>query len=273
MPSPSAASPLGLIAGNGRFPLLLAQEAKRQGRPVVAVAIKEETDPALEQIVDACHWLNLGQVKKTIQLLHDAGVKEAVMAGQVKHVSIFDLRHLDLTAVKIMAGLPDKKTDTILGAIADEFAKSGVKFLPSTTYLQDLLAPEGYMTSRRPTSDQKKDIAFGFQSAKSVGGLDLGQTVCVKDRAVLAVEAIEGTDSCIRRAGQFAAGFTVAKTAKPRQDVRFDVPVIGIRTLEALKEAKAAVLAVEAGKTLFFDKDAFLKGAEDAGIVVLGAKA
>jgi DUF1009 family protein len=265
-------TPLGLIAGNGKFPLLLAQEAKRQGRPVVAVAIKEETDPSLESLVDACHWLNLGQIKKTIDVLHAAGVEEAVMAGQVKHVSIFDLRHLDMTAVKIMAGVKDRKTDTILGAVADEFAKSGIKFLPSTTYLQSLLAPEGFMTSHRPTGDQKKDVEFGLATARSIGGLDLGQTVCVKDRAVLAVEAIEGTDACIRRAGTFQPGFTVAKTAKPKQDVRFDVPVIGLRTLEALKEAKAAVLAVEAHKTLFFDKDAFLKGAEDAGLVIVGVK-
>ncbi len=264
--------PLGLIAGNGQFPLLLAEQAKRQGRPVVAVAIREETDPSLEKLVDACHWLPLGQVKKTIELLHDAGVEEAVMAGQVKHVRIFDLRHLDMTAVKVLASLPDKKTDTVLRAVADEFAKAGIKFLPSTAYLKDLLAPEGFLTSHRPTPEQKKDIAFGLETAKAVGGLDLGQTVCVKDRAVLSVEAIEGTDECILRAGRFQSGFTAAKTAKPKQDVRFDVPVIGLRTLESLKTSGAAVLAVEAGKTLFFDKETFLKGAEEAGLVVVGVK-
>lgn len=267
------AKPLGLIAGNGHFPLLLAEEAKRQGRSVAAVAIKEETDPSLEKMVDSCHWLNLGQISKTIQFLKDAGVEEAVMAGQVKHFRIFDLRHLDMAAVKLLARLPDKKTDTLLGAIADEFAKSGIKFLPSTVYLQDRLVPEGFLTSHRPTSDQKKDIDFGLATAKAVGGLDLGQTVCVKDLAVLAVEAMEGTDACVLRAGGLQPGFTVAKTAKPKQDVRFDVPVIGLKTLEALKEAKAAVLAVEAGKTLFFDKQAFLEGAEKAGLVVVGAKA
>jgi DUF1009 family protein len=265
------AEPLGLIAGNGQFPILLAREARRQGRSIVAVAIKEETDPALEKIADATHWLNLGQIKKTIEILRDAGVKEAVMAGQVKHVSIFDLRHLDLTAVKIMASLPDKRTDTILRAVAGEFIKSGITFLPSTVYLQDCLAPEGFLTSRRPTSEQKKDIEFGLKVAKALGGLDLGQTVCVKDRAVLAVEAIEGTDECIRRAGRYAEGFVVAKTAKPDQDVRFDVPVIGIQTLTALKESKGAGLAVEAGKTLLFDKDEFLKGAEAAGLFLWGA--
>lgn len=264
--------PLGLIAGNGQFPLLLAQEARRQGRSVVVAAIEGETDPALAEMVDVLHWMKLGQIKRTIQILKDAGAEEAVMAGQVKHVSIFDLRHLDGTAVKILATLPNKKTDTLLGAVAEAFAKEGIRFLPSTTYLADRLAPEGLLTSHRPTGDQKKDMEFGFRTAKAIAGLDLGQTVCVKDQAVLAIEAMEGTDACIRRAGTFAQQFTVAKVAKPRQDIRFDVPVIGIRTLESLKAAGAAVLAVEAGKTLLFDKDEFLKGAQEAKIVVIGVK-
>jgi DUF1009 family protein len=264
--------PLGLVAGNGQFPLLLAQEARRQGRSVVAAAIEGETDPELAALVDSLHWMKLGQIKRTIEILKEAGAEEAVMAGQVKHVSIFDLRHLDATAVKILALLPNKKTDTILGAVAEEFAKHGIRFLPSTTYLADRLAPEGPMTKVRPTGDQKRDIEFGFATAKAIAGLDLGQTVCVKDRAVLAVEAMEGTDACIRRAGAFAPGFTAAKVAKPRQDIRFDVPVIGIRTLESLIAARAAVLVVEAGKTLLFDREAFLKGAQEAGLVVMGMK-
>lgn len=264
--------PLGLIAGNGQFPLLLAQEARRQGRSVVVAAIEGETDPALAEMAEALHWMKLGQIKRTIQIFKDAGAEEAVMAGQVKHVSIFDLRHLDGTAVKILATLPNKKTDTILGAVAEAFAKEGIRFLPSTTYLADRLAPEGPMTSWRPTGDQKKDMEFGFRTAKAIAGLDLGQTVCVKDQAVLAIEAMEGTDACIRRAGGFAPGFTVAKVAKPRQDIRFDVPVIGRRTLESLKAGGAAVLAVEAGKTLLFDKDEFLKGAQEAKIVVIGVR-
>jgi DUF1009 family protein len=264
--------PLGLIAGNGSFPLLLAQEARRQGRPVVAAAIREETDPALEPLVDKLEWIALGQIKKTIEFFHGQGVDEAVMAGQVKHVQLFRNLKLDLTAIKILATVPDKKTDTILGAIADEFAKHGIRFLPSTTYLSHFLAPEGVLTKRRPDGAQKKDIAFGFKTAKAVAGLDLGQTVCVKDQAVLAVEAIEGTDACIRRAGEHAAGFTVAKVAKPRQDLRFDMPVIGPRTLVSLREAKASVLAVEAGKTLFFDKDNFLRGADEAGLIVMAVR-
>lgn len=264
--------PLGLIAGNGQFPLLLAQEARRQGRSVVAAAIEGETDPALAELVDSFHWMKLGQINRTIQILKEAGADEAVMAGQVKHVSIFDLRHLDMTAVKILATLPNKKTDTILGAIADVFAQEGICFLPSTAYLSDRLAPEGPLTSFRPDGDQRRDIEFGFRTAKAIAGLDLGQTVCVKDQAVLAIEAMEGTDACILRAGGFAPGFTAAKVAKPRQDVRFDVPVIGMKTLESLIAAKAAVLAVEAGKTLLFDKDEFLKVAQEAKIIVVGVK-
>jgi DUF1009 family protein len=264
--------PLGLIAGNGQFPLLVAEEARRQGRSVVAAAIEGETDPALAKRVDVFHWLKLGQIKRTIQIFKDAGADEAVMAGQVKHVSIFDLRHLDLTAVKILATLPNKKTDTLLGAVAEVFAKEGIRFLPSTLYLADRLAPAGPLTSLRPSKEQQRDIDFGFRNAKAIAGLDLGQTVCVKDQAVLALEAMEGTDACILRAGTFAAGFTVAKVAKPRQDIRFDVPVIGFRTLETLKAAGASVLAVEAGKTLLFDQEAFLKGAVEAEIIVVGVK-
>lgn len=265
--------PLGLIAGNGQFPLLLAQEAKRQGRSVVAIGILEETDPSLEALVDKFHWLALGQIKKTIALLKEGGVDEAVMAGQVKHNQLFRRLKLDMTAIKILATVKDKKTDTILGAIADEFAKSGIRFLSSTLYLQDFLAPAGVLTSQKPNGDQKKDIEFGFKTAKSIAGLDLGQTVCVKDQTVVSIEAMEGTDACIRRAGPLCnGGFTVAKVAKPRQDIRFDVPVVGRGTLISLKESGAAVLAVEAGKTLFFDKQAFLVEANSLGLVIVGVK-
>ena len=264
-------TPLGLIAGNGQFPLLLAEEARRQGKPVVAVAIEEETDPGLESHVDAIHWVGLGPIKKTIRLFRQEGVEEAVMAGQVKHTQIFRRLRLDTTAIRIWATLRDKKTDTILAAVAEEFAKSGVRFLPSTTYLRHLLAPEGFLTSARPSAAQRKDVEFGFKTAKAVAGLDVGQTVCVKDQAVLAVEAMEGTDACIRRAGTLTDGwFTAAKVAKPRQDIRFDIPVIGLGTIKSLRGSKAAVLAVEAGKTLFFDKETFLKDAGELKLVVVG---
>lgn len=266
-------TPLGLIAGNGQFPLLLAEEARRQGRPVVAIGIQEETDPGLEGLVQKIHWVALGQIKKTIALLKQEGVQEAVMAGQVKHTQIFRRLKLDTTAVKIFATLRDRKTDTILSAVADEFAKQGIRFLPSTRYLENLLAPEGFLTSHRPTSEQKKDAAFGFKTAKSVAGLDIGQTVCVKDLSVVAVESMEGTDACIRRAGEISGGgFLAVKVAKPRQDTRFDVPVVGARTLASLSESRAAGLVVEAGKTLFFNKEEFLSRADAAGLWIQGMR-
>ncbi|HOW27229.1 MAG TPA: UDP-2,3-diacylglucosamine diphosphatase LpxI [Elusimicrobiota bacterium] len=265
--------PLGIIAGNSQFPILVAEEARRQNRPVVVIGIEEETDPRIEQTCDRLHWVALGQIKKAISLLKKEGVEEAVMAGQVKHTQLFRRLRLDLTAIKLLATLKDKKTDTVLGAVADEFSKEGIKLLSSTLYLQHLLAPEGVLTSRRPNADQKKDIEFGFRIAKSLAGLDLGQTVCVKDQVVLALEAVEGTDACIRRAGTFCEdGLIFVKVAKPRQDIRFDVPVIGRRTLESLREAKAAVAAVEAGKTLLFDKESLLQEADRMGLVLVGVK-
>jgi DUF1009 family protein len=267
-------SPLGLIAGSGRFPFLVAEQARRQGRRVVAVAVPEETDPALERSVDAFHWVALGQIKKTIALFKEAGAGEAVMAGQIKHARLFQNLKLDLTAMKILATIPDKKTDTLLGAIAREFEKAGIRFMSSIAFLTAFLAPAGALSARRPSANQKRDAVFGLATAKSVAGLDWGQTACVKDGAVLAVEAIEGTDECIRRAGRWGGeGFTVAKVAKPKQDLRFDVPVIGLGTLTALVESKAGAIVVEAGKTLFFDRTEFLAGADAAGIVVLGAGA
>jgi UDP-2,3-diacylglucosamine hydrolase len=263
--------PLGLIAGNGQFPLLMAEQAKRQNRPVVAVAIKEETDPRLETLADRLQWIDLGQIKKTLAFFRQEGVEEAVMVGQVRHNQLYRRLRLDTTAIKLLATLRDKKTDTILGAVADVFAEAGIRLLPSTTYLQDLLAPQGVLSSTKPNGDIKKDIAFGFQTAKSVAGLDLGQTVCVKDKAVVAVEAMEGTDACIRRAGDVCGGgFTIVKVAKPKQDLRFDVPVIGEQTVQTMKDAQAAALAVEAGKTLFFDKEKFLADADRAGLIVVG---
>lgn len=269
-PVPSA---LGLIAGNGQFPFCVADEARSSGRRVVVVAIPGETDPRLADRVDAFHWVDLGQIKKTIQLFCEAGVGEAVMAGQVKHTQLFRRLKLDLTAVKLLATLPNRKTDTVLGAIAKEFERHGIHFLSSVSFLKGQLAPEGYLSSHRPTREQKEDVFFGFEAAKVLGGLDAGQTVCVRDKTVLALEAMEGTDACILRAGALSQGpFCVIKTAKPRQDVRFDVPVIGRRTLAALRESGAAVLAVEAGATLVLDRVELVKGAEEAGLVIWGVK-
>ena len=273
MTFPVSPTPLGLIAGNGQFPLLVAEEARRLGRRVISIGIEEETDPSLQNISDSFHWVALGQIKKTLALLKEAGVRDAIMAGQVKHTQIFRRLKLDTTAVKIMASLVNKKTDTILSAVAEAFSQNGIQFLSSTVYLEKYLVPEGPLTRQKPSNEHTKDIVFGYKVAKDVAGLDLGQTVCVKDQSVLAVEAMEGTDACIRRAGEISGGeFVVVKVAKPKQDLRFDVPVIGLRTLSALKDSKARVLAVEAGKTLLFNKDAVLEEAALMKLVIVGIK-
>ncbi len=266
--------PLGLLAGNGRFPFLVAQEARRAGRRVVAVAFNGEADPALEQAVDSIHWLFVGQLNKWVEVLTREGVEEVVMAGLVRHSNMYaDLKkfHPDMRALKLFWRLRDRKADTILSGVAEELAKSGLKLIPSIAHLSSYLAPSGPFTKRKPTSDELADVKFGFQLAKSMAGLDVGQTVCVKNKAVIAVEAMEGTDRCIRRAGEIAQGnFVVVKVSKPKQDLRFDVPVIGLNTMETFQEAGGGILAVEAGKTLVFDKEKLVSWANGEKIGVMG---
>jgi DUF1009 family protein len=265
------AAPLGLIAGNGRFPFLVAEAARRRGRRVVAVAIKEETAPELAAQVDAVTWVGLGQLGRCIDALKQAGVKEAVMAGQVKHKQIFSGIVPDLKLMGVLARLAVKSTDSLIGGVADALSGEGIRLLPSTSFLEDQMALAGRLTRRSPSRGERADIAYGRQVARTLAGLDLGQTVVVKDRAAVALEAMEGTDEVIRRGGRLAGpGTVVVKVAKPRQDMRFDVPVVGPGTLEAMREAGAAVLALEAAKTLLLDKDAFLAAAESAQIAVWG---
>jgi DUF1009 family protein len=268
--------PLGLLAGNGRFPFLIAQEARKSGRRVVAVAFNEEADPALEQVVDKIYWVYVGQLKKWISIFKDEGIEEVVMAGLVRHSNMYaDLKkfHLDLQAIKLFWRLRDRKADTILGGIADELAKFGLKLMPSIQYLTSALAPAGPITKRKPNAQELADIRFGFQLAKSMAGHDIGQTVCVKNKAVIAVEAMEGTDRCIRRAGEMANGnFVVVKVSKPKQDLRFDVPVIGLNTLETFRDAGGGILAVEAGKTLMFDQEKMIPWANGEKICITGVK-
>jgi DUF1009 family protein len=266
-----APAPLGLIAGNGRFPFLVAEAARRQGRRVVAVAIREETFPDLEAQVDAMHWVSLGQLGRALDAFKKEGVTEAVMAGQVKHRQIFSGIVPDLKMMALLARLAVKNTDSLIGAVADFLAGEGIQLLPSTALLADQMAVPGPMTRRKPSKDEREDIAYGRRIALSLADLDLGQTVVVKDRAAVAVEAMEGTDEVIRRAGKIAgAGTTVVKVAKPRQDMRFDVPVVGTATVDVLREAAAAVLALDAGRTLLLDKDRVLAAADSAGIAVWG---
>lgn len=268
-------SKIGLIAGSGRFPLLFAEQARRQGLEVLALGIKGVTDPALEKTA-AVEYFKLGQIDKPLAYLKGAGIQKAVMAGKVEHVSVFGGLMPDLRAVKLLARLKDKRTDTILAAVAEEFSKEGIELLPSSTFLAHLLAAPGPMTKRRPEPAQEADIRLGWSAAKAVASFDIGQTVVVSSGAVVAVEAMEGTDRTVERAAQLARskgaspGLVVVKVAKPRQDLRYDLPVVGLDTLATLERCGGRVLALEAGKTLLFDKNEFLKQAEKQGLAVVG---
>jgi DUF1009 family protein len=265
------AEPLGIIAGNGRFPFLVAEAARRAGRRVVVAAIKEEAFPEITQAGDEVHWLGLGQLGRCIEVLQASGVREAVMAGQVKHRQIFSDIVPDLRLMGVLARLAFKNTDSLIGGVAEVFEREGIRLLPSVTLLAEQLATPGPMTRRRPDDAEWKDIEYGVKAARTLAGMDLGQTVVVKDRAAVALEAMEGTDEAIRRAGRIAGGgCVVVKVAKPRQDMRFDVPVVGEGTVQAMVESGARALAVDAGRTLLIDKAAMLLAADAAGLALLG---
>jgi UDP-2,3-diacylglucosamine hydrolase len=269
--SPAAGRPLGLIAGNGRFPFLVAAGARRAGRRVVAVAIREEASPELAEAVDEIHWVSLGQLGRCIEALRGAGAGEAVMAGQVKHRQIFSDVVPDLKMVGVLARLAFKNTDSLIGAVAEALGREGITLLESTSFVQEDLAKRGALGDRSPSRAEKLDIEYGRRIARRLADMDLGQTAVVKDRAAVALEAMEGTDEAIRRAGRLAGpGCVVVKVAKPKQDLRFDVPVIGPGTIEAMREAKAIVLAVDAGRTLLLDRGALVTGANAARITVWG---
>jgi hypothetical protein len=245
------------------------------GHEVVVVAVKEEADADLEDAADRCgaplHRVSLGHLGKAISVLKAAGVSQAVMAGQVKHTKIFASILPDLTLLSVLARLKAKNTDALIAAVADVMADRGIQLLDSTAFLTPLLARAGSLSSRPPTSEEQEDLEFGYRMADAVAGLDIGQTVVVKDRAVVAVEAMEGTDAVIGRAGELAgAGTVVVKVAKPAQDMRFDVPVVGVATIDAMRRAGARVLSVDAGKTLILDGDALTSAADRAGITVIG---
>jgi len=265
------AAPLGLIAGNGRFPFLVAAGARRAGRRLVTVAIRDEASPELEREGDETHWVGLGQLGRCIEVLKAAGAREAVMAGQVKHRQIFSDVVPDLKLIAVLARLAVKNTDSLIGGIADALGREGITLLPSTEFVKDQMAEAGAMSRRAPSGEALQDIEYGQRIARALAGLDLGQTVVVKDRAAVALEAMEGTDEVIRRAGRIAGpGTTVVKVAKPRQDPRFDVPVVGVGTLTAMKEAGSGTLALDAGRVLLIDKPEFLTQADGAGIAVWG---
>ncbi len=264
---------IGLIAGKGQFPLLFAQAARQQGAAVIAVAHRGETDPALESLVAELHWIHVGQLSKIIRIFKAAGVRQAVMAGGISRGRLFREFRPDWRALSVIRRAGAGQDDRLLRAVADEMAQAGITIAPSTLFLQDLLAPPGPLSRRSPTPGELEDVNLGLYAAKELGRLDIGQCVVVRRQVVVALEAIEGTDETIRRGGALAGpGAVVVKVSKPDQDLRFDVPAVGLSTIETMRQVKAAVLAVEAGLTLIFDRPEMVKAADQAGIAVWGLK-
>ena len=289
---------LGLIAGNGRFPFLLLDAARAQGLAVAVAAIREETDAEIDERARtdpkiSVHWMSLGELSRLIETFHKQGVTKAVMAGQVKHKQIFSAIRPDWRLAKLLLNLRTRNTDMLLGAVAKVLGDEGIELISSTAFLEPLLADQGVMTRRAPDEDERKNIEYGLGVARAVAGFDIGQTVVVAAQACVAVEAMEGTDAAIERAGEMmrslreasggqcdqggdastlARRLTVVKVAKPKQDLRFDVPVIGIQTVETMIRAGASCLSVETGRTLLFDREALLERASAAGIAIVGSR-
>jgi DUF1009 family protein len=267
---------LGLIAGNGRFPFLVLDAARAQGHDVTIIAAKEETFPALSDAAARhgapIHWISLGQLGSCVSLLEQSGVTHAVMAGQVKHTKIFSSGVVpDLLFLRVLKQLASKNTDGLIGAVAKVLRERGIELLDSTALLQPLLARPGVLTRRGATAEEHKDIEFGCRMADAIAALDIGQTIAVKHQAVVAVEAMDGTDEVIARAGHLAGpGVCIVKVAKPNQDMRFDVPVVGVATIQAMRVAGANALSVDAGKTLMLDGDAIVAAANEASITIVG---
>lgn len=280
---PSSSSTLGLIAGNGRFPFLLLDAARAHHLTVIVAAIKEETDPEIAARAAAdphirLHWLSLGELSRLIDIFHREGVTRATMAGQVRHKQIFSSIRPDWRLAKLLFSLGSRNTDNLLGAIAKVLAEEGITLLSSTEYLEPLLARPGVLTTREPDAGERKDILYGRTVARGIAAFDLGQTVVIAAQACIAVEAMEGTDATILRAGDLLRAsddpstlrrsLTVVKVAKPNQDMRFDVPVIGLQTIVSMQSAGATCLALEAGRTLLFDPAAICDAANAANIAI-----
>ena len=263
---------VGLIAGAGRFPLLLASSARQQGHEVVAIAVKEEASPEIEALADRCYWISLGELSKLIKHLKQEQITEAVMAGRVRHARIFSSIRPDWRLLKLLGSLSRKNTDSLLGALADVLAEEGIELLDSTLFLEPNLAQEGHLTRRAPNDAEQADIEYAREVAGALVAFDIGQTVVICERACVAVEAMEGTDDVIVRAGEFSNGrpLTVVKMAKPNQDMRFDVPVVGLTTIKNMKQVNATALAVQARQTLFLDRQETIDAANDAKISLVG---
>ena len=266
---------IGLIAGNGKFPFLALQGARDLGHDVTVVAVQEEAFPEIEDAARKTgadlHWVSLGQLGKCIKLLKNAGVSSAVMAGQVKHVKIFSGILPDPKLLSVLLRLKSRNTDALISAVADVMRGDGIELIDSTAFLAPLLARPGVLSARPPTDEERSDFEFGYRMADAIAGLDIGQTIAVRHLAVVAVEAMEGTDQVIERAGRLAGpGVRIVKVAKPNQDMRFDVPVVGLATIDAMRTAGASALSIDAGKTLVLDGEQVFAAADAAKIAIVG---
>jgi DUF1009 family protein len=261
---------IGLIAGNGNFPIAFARAAKEKGMQVIAVAHEGETLPELADLVDGIFWVKVGQLGKIIHIFKEQGIVDVLMAGGIKKTRLFGNTLPDLRGMALLAKMVHKKDDSLLRAVADELESEGIIVRESTLYLDSIIAQKGILTKRKPAKAERRDIEYGWQLAKEIGRLDIGQTVVLKDQVILAVEAIEGTDEAIRRGGMLCGqDAVVVKVCKPQQDLRFDLPAIGTQTVQSMKEVKASCLAIEAGKTIIIERETVIHEADRAGITII----
>jgi DUF1009 family protein len=270
--SPCTTDRYAVIAGNGRFPFLVLDAARERGIDPLVVAIKEEAFPELAQSAHEIEWLSLGEVARLLELLSERGVNRVVLAGQVKHVQLYSSIRPDNVVEQTLNGMTRKNTDALIGAFVRMLEARGIEVVDSTLFLKPLLAAAGPMTDRQPDESEVADIAYGREIAKQIAGLDIGQTIVVADRACIAIEAMEGTDATIERAASLSNGkrLVVVKVSKPQQDMRFDVPVVGVKTIRVMRRTNARTLAVDAGKTLLFEREQLIDEANQAGIAVFG---
>ena len=265
---------LAIIAGNGRFPFLVLEAARERGIDPLVVAIREEAFPELAESASDVRWLSLGEVSKLLELLTAQGVNQVILAGQVKHVQLFSSIKPDGAVQRVLKGMHRKNTDALIGAFVRMLEARGIRVVDSTLFLRPLLATAGPLTRRAPDASEHADMAYGREIAKKIAGLDIGQTIVVADRACVAIEAMEGTDAAIERAAALSNGrrLVIVKVSKPKQDMRFDVPVVGLKTIRVMSRSNARALGVDAGRTLLFEREQLIEEADRAGIAVVGMK-
>jgi hypothetical protein len=265
----------GIIAGNGRFPVIALESARKQGDEAIAIAIREEASPEVERAAERCHWVSLGELSKLIEICHEEGIAEIMMAGQVRHAKIFSSIRADWRLLKVLAALAHKNTDSLIGGVTKVLADEGIKLVDSTLLLKPLIAQAGAITRRKPDSEEKHDIEYGRKIAHALASLDLGQSVAIADRACVALEAMEGTDAMLRRAASLVEGkrLTLVKSSSRRRHLLFDVPVIGPLTVDTMIETNTTALAVDAGRTLLLDRDELLQKANAAKLAIVAMEA